>query len=108
MIKVVVAICIGVQARIGHWLRACALVASIAWRMVALVLASAGRLPPMRQQLLDAAVELRWQPGEHVFEVGPRVAPAQLGTLQQAHHHRSALAGQLAANKEPVTPFMHL
>ena len=108
MIKVVVAICIGVQARIGHWLRACALVASIAWRMVALVLASAGRLPPMRQQLLDAAVELRWQPGEHVFEVGPRVAPAQLGTLQQAHHHCGALAGQLAANKEPVTPFMHL
>ena len=34
----------------------------------------------MRQHLLDAAVELRRQSGEHVFEVGPRVAPAQLGT----------------------------
>jgi hypothetical protein len=34
--------------------------------------------------------------------------PVELGRLQQAHHHRGALAGQLAADKQPVALLMHL
>ena len=61
---------------------------------------STGVVPVVGQQLFDSAVEVRGQSCQHVLEVGPRVMPAQLGTLQQAHHHRGALAGQLAADKE--------
>ena len=44
-----------------------------AWarRLVSGRRASAGAVPPVGQQLLDAAVQLRGQPGEHVLEVGP-------------------------------------
>ena len=42
---------------------------------------SAGRLPTVGQQLLDAAVQLRWHTREYVFEVGPRVMPMHLGRL---------------------------
>ena len=66
--------------------------------------ASASRLPVVRQQLFDSAVQLRGQPGEHGLEIGPRLAPIELGRLQQAHHHRSALAGQLAADEQPIAP----
>ena len=66
--------------------------------------ASAGRPPPVGQQLLDAAVQLRGQSGEHVLEVGPGLVPIELGRLQQAHHDSRALAGQLAADEEPVAP----
>ena len=68
---------------------------------------SAGRLPPMGQQLLDSAVQLRGQSGEHVLQAGPRLVPVQLGRLQQAHHHRRTFSGQLAADEEPVAPVMH-
>ena len=63
---------------------------------------STGVVPVVGQQLLDAAVELRGQPGQNTLEVGPRIMPVELGTLQQAHHHRSALAGQFAAYEEPI------
>ena len=63
---------------------------------------SAGRLPPMGQQLLDSAVQLRRQSGEHVLEVGPGLVPVELGRLKQAHHDGSALAGQLTADEQPI------
>ena len=61
-------------------------------------------LPLVWQQLLDPAVQLRRQPGQHVLELGPRLVPIELGRLQQAHHHRSALTRQLAADEKPIAP----
>jgi len=63
---------------------------------------SGRRLPAVREQLVDAAVELGGQAREHVFEVGPRVGLVELGRLQQAHDHCRAFAGELAADKKPV------
>ena len=62
----------------------------------------------MRQQFVDAAVQVRWQPGERVLEVSPGVMPAELGRLHQAHHHGRALAGQFAAGEQPGFAFMLL
>ena len=42
---------------------------------------SAGRLPPVGQQLLDPTVQLRRHAGEDVLQVGPRVVPVELGRL---------------------------
>jgi hypothetical protein len=39
---------------------------------------SVGRLPAMGQQLLDPAVQLRGQPGEHVLQVGHGSCPLSL------------------------------
>ena len=64
---------------------------------------SAGRLPPVGQQFLDSAVQLRGQPCEHVLEVSPGLVPFELGRLQQAHHDSSSLAGQLTSNEEPIS-----
>jgi hypothetical protein len=69
---------------------------------------SAGRLPPVGQQLLDPAVQLRRHAREDVLQVGPRVVPVELGRLKQAHHDSSALAGQLTSNEEPIFAFMQL
>lgn len=49
--------------------------------------ASARWLPTMRQQLLNPAVQLGGQPGEHVFEVGPRLVPVELGRLRRAPNY---------------------
>ena len=61
-------------------------------------------LPLVWQQLLDPAVQLRGQPDQHKFKIGPGLVPVELGRLQQAHHHRSPLARQLAADEQPVPP----
>ena len=71
-----------------------------------LTLFSTGVVPVVGQQVFDPAVELRGQSCQHILEVGPRVMPAQLGTLQQAHHDRGALAGQFAAYEQPVLAIM--
>ena len=63
---------------------------------------SAGGLPPVGQQLLDPAVQLRRHAGEDVLQVGPGVVPVELGRLKQAHHDSSTLAGQLTSNEEPI------
>src|SRR5665213_3696742 len=63
---------------------------------------SAGRLPPVGEQLLDPAVQLRRQAREDVLQVGPGFVPAELGRLQQAHDDGGPLAGQLAADEEPI------
>src|ERR1019366_1133591 len=63
---------------------------------------SAGRLPPVGEQLLDPAVQLRRQAREDVLEVGPGFVPVELCRLQQAHHDSRPLAGQLTADEEPV------
>ena len=93
----------------ARWLSVVALIvfnfgraAAVSARRWGRLVSSAGRLPPVGQQLLDAAVQLRGQPGEHVLEVGPGIVPVELGRLQQAHHDRGALAGQLAADEEPI------
>ena len=61
-------------------------------------------LPLVSKQLLDPSVQLGRQPAENVLEVGKRVMPVELGRLQEAHHHHSAFAGQLAAYEHPVAP----
>src|SRR5580693_4606134 len=63
---------------------------------------SDGGFPPVRQQLVDPAVQLRRKSRKDVLEVGPGVMPIQLGRLQQARDHGSAFAGQLASHKKPV------
>lgn len=65
---------------------------------------STGRLPPVGQQLLDPAVQLRGQAREDVLQVGPRLVPVELGRLQQAHHYSGPLAGQLTADEQPIAP----
>ncbi len=103
-------------ARLARWLYVGALVVRIGLRMAALFTrpvlsnwrASVGELPPMRQQLLDLAVQLRRQSREHVLQISPWLVAVELGRLQQAHHHRGPLAGQLAADEQPVAPLMLL
>ena len=59
-------------------------------------------LPPMWQQLIDAAVQLRGQPRQHILQIDPGAVPVELGRLQQAHHHCRTFTGQLAADEQPV------
>ncbi len=63
-------------------------------------------LPAVRQQLVDATVQLGGQPGENVPEVEPGVRSIELGRLQQAHDDRRALAGELTADEQPVAAIM--
>jgi len=87
-----------------HWLRV-AVASVVSWvrsTLSSAVSASIARLPAVRQQLLDPAVQLRGQPREHVLQVGPRLMPVELGRLQQTHHHRRALARQLAADEQVI------
>ena len=57
-------------------------------------LASVGALPPMGQQLLDSAVQLRRQSGEHVLQAGPRLVSRQARlSIAQAQRLASAPAG---------------
>src|SRR5437762_681672 len=112
MANVVEAICRAARAWLARRLWIGALVACVVGRMAAFWAqrlcstwsTSVGWLPAMRQQFVDLAVQLRGQPREHVLEVGPGVSPVELGRLQQAHHHRGALAGQLAADEQPMAP----
>jgi len=79
------------MTRLARWLRAGALVACIGLRLAALFKrrvsagwwTSVGALPPVRQQLLDPAVQLRGQPRQHVLQVGPRLVPVELGRLRR-------------------------
>jgi hypothetical protein len=63
---------------------------------------SADGTPFVGQQLFDPAVQVGGQPGEHVLQILPRLVAIWLGRLQQAHHHRSPLARQWAADEQPV------
>jgi len=79
------------MTRLARWLRAGALVACIGQRLAALFTRRIGAawwtlvgpLPPVRQQLLDPAVQLCGQSREHVFQVGPRIVPIELGRLRR-------------------------
>src|SRR5438105_5694728 len=98
-----------VSAWLSRWLWVSAVIACMGQRLVALWalrvwstwLTSIGRPPAMRQQFLESAVRQRGQPREHVLEVGPGISSVELGRLQQAHHDRGSLAGQLTADEEP-------
>jgi hypothetical protein len=117
MMNVVEMICIGAVARLRRWLQGVVLAVCIGHRSQrlrsalrrhagAISRASSARLPAVRQQFLDPTVELRGQSGQHVFQISKRVMPAELGRLQQAHHHRGTLACQLAAQEQPVFTIM--
>ncbi len=107
MTNVVAMNCRAAMTRLTRCLRVGALIACIGQRMAALLTrcvcaawwSSVGWVPPVRQQLTDPAVQLRRQPREHVLQVGPGLVPVELGRLQQAHHHRSSFASQLAADE---------
>ena len=68
---------------LARWLRVGALFACIGQRMAVLFTLRVGAawwtsvdaLPPVRQQLLDPAVQLRGQPREHVLQVSPGLVP---------------------------------
>jgi len=57
------------------------------------------RLPAMREQFVDSAVQVRWQPRKHVFQIRPRIVTVHLCRLHQAHDDRGALAGQFTARE---------
>ena len=69
---------------------------------------SGRRRPEMRQQLVDAAVRLRWQSGQHILEVSPGIVPVQLRRPHEAHDDGGALAGQFTAGEEPRLALMHI
>ena len=110
MTNVVAMTCWGAMTGLVRWLLACVLVADVGQRIAALLSrrvwaarwSSVCGLPPVRQQRLDPAVHLRRQSRQHVFQVGPRLVPIELGRLQQAHHDGGSLAGKLAADEEPI------
>ena len=77
-------------------------VASARWLRAAQPSSEGWALPPVGQQLVEPAVQLRRHPREDVLDVGPRVVSIELGRLQQAHHDRGAFAGQLTSNEEPI------
>ncbi|MDF2466268.1 MAG: aldehyde dehydrogenase family protein [Ramlibacter sp.] len=89
MVDMVDAVWSKAAAYAGGWLRAAVLMVFIlagvaaAWarRLESSRSRSAGRLPPVGQQLLNPAVQLRGQAGEHVLEVGPRLVSIELGRL---------------------------
>ena len=113
MTNVVAMNCRAVMTQLARWRRMVILVVCIGQRMAALLTrrvcaawwTSVGLVPPVRQQLLDSAVQLRGQSREHVLQVGPGIVPIEFGRLQQAHHHRRSLACQLAADEQPVCVF---
>jgi hypothetical protein len=58
----------------------------------------------MRQQVVDAAVEVGGQPLKDIAQVGPGFEPVELGRLHQAHDHGRTLAGEFAATEQPCAP----
>lgn len=50
------------------------------------------RRPVMRQQLVDNAVLLRRQSGQHILQIGVGIVAVQLRRLDQTHHGGSKLA----------------
>jgi hypothetical protein len=77
MANMVQAVCTAAMAMAARWLSVGALAELIASR------SSAGGLPLVGQQLLDAAVQLRRYSGEHIFQVSPGIVPVEFGRLQQ-------------------------
>ena len=75
-----------VMTQLARWRRVVILVVCIGQRMAALLTrrvcaawwTSVGLVPPVRQQLLDSAVQLRGQSREHVLQVGPGIVPLSL------------------------------
>ncbi len=56
----------------------------------------------MRQQLVDHAGALRWQPCQHIFQISVRIMPIELGTLNQTHDRRTTLARPQRTGEQPV------
>ena len=113
MAKMVDAVCaVAMMALVAHWRSVAVAIASMLRRVMAyssrcadsICSALASKPPLVRQQIFDPAIQLRGQAREHVLEVGPGVVSIELGRLQQAHHHGGPLAGQLAADEQPIAP----
>ena len=105
-----------VKAPIRRWLCCVALAivsfvrsrVSSTWRRQAAASPrSAARLPPVGQQLLDSAVQLRGQPREDVLQVSPRLVSVELCALKQTDYDGSTLACQLASYEERVLLGQH-
>ena len=87
MANMVDAACTAVMAVVAHCLSIGGMIAAVLSRAVAFAMRRAGSggsvsadgPPLVGQQLFDPAVQLRWQPGEHVLEIGPRLVPIELG-----------------------------
>ena len=95
MANMVDAFCGAAMALAAHCLSVGAAIASMLRRALALSAcrASATRsacvngLPLVRQQLVDPAVQLRRQPGEHVLEVRPGIVAVELGRLRRSPNY---------------------
>lgn len=55
----------------------------------------------MRQEIVDAAVQVSGQPLEDVTQVGIWIVAVQPRRVHEAHHDGSALAGEFAASEQP-------
>ena len=62
-------------------------------------MASELRLPAMREQLVDSAVQMGRWPRENVLQVRPWVMTMHLCRLHQTHDDGGALAGKFTASK---------
>jgi hypothetical protein len=58
----------------------------------------------VREQFVDATVQMRRQPRKHVLELRPWIVAIERGRLHEAHHDRCTLTGKLAAEEEPCSP----
>ena len=112
MANVVEAIYRTAKAWLARWLWISALIACVGLQKAALWAqrrcstwsTSVGRLPAMGQQFFDSAVQLCGQPGEHVFEVGPGVAPIELGRLRRSPNYAERPRFSPDAPKAAVDP----
>ena len=95
MANMVDAFCAAAMALAAHCLSVGAAIASMLRRALALSACRASatrsacvnRLPLVGQQLFDPAVQLRRQPGQHVFEISPRLVPIELGRLRRSPNY---------------------
>ena len=58
----------------------------------------------MGEQLGNHAVALGWQACQHIFQIGIRIMPVELGTLDQTHDGRTTLAGTQLTGEQPIIP----
>lgn len=64
--------------------------------------------PVVWQQFVDAAVRLRRQMCEHVFQVRQWIVPVQRGGLNEAHDGRGPAARTLGTSEEPIFTIMYI
>ena len=57
------------------------------------------RLPVMREQFFDPAIQVLWQPLDHAPKIRSQIVAMHLCPLHQAQHNGGVLAGKFAARE---------